>query len=245
MLVIPAIDLHGGRCVRLLRGERNKETVYSNKPEEVALEWQRQGATRLHVVDLDGAFEGRPQNSSAIEAITGAVSIPVQLGGGIRDFETVENALKLGVSRVILGTVAVENTAMVKEFVKNYGDKIIVGIDARQGLAATRGWVKDSTKDALELALQVQEYGVKEIIYTDIARDGTLEGPNFAALKEMAGALDIAVIASGGVSRLQDLHQLQELEDFGITGVIIGQALYAKKFSLSDAIREINRKSKG
>lgn len=242
MLVIPAIDLHGGKCVRLLRGERKKETIYSDKPWEVAQKWQQQGAARLHVVDLDGAFEGRPQNSVAIKEIAAAVTIPVQLGGGIRDFKTVESALELGVSRVILGTIAVENTKLVKEFIKFYGDRIIVGIDARQGMAAIKGWVEDSTRNALELALQVQQYGVGEIIYTDISRDGTLEGPNLQALKEMAQALNIPVIASGGVSNLQDLHHLLELEDFGITAVIVGQALYANKFSLSDAIREVQRK---
>lgn len=238
MQVIPAIDLHGGRCVRLLRGDREKETVYSNKPWEVALKWQQQGAARLHVVDLDGAFEGKPVNSSAIAALVSAVNIPVQLGGGIRDLKTAESALKLGVSRIILGTIAVENPELVKELVGLYGERIIVGIDARQGMVAVKGWVEDSTKDALELAFQVQEFGVSEIIYTDILRDGTLGGPNIDALKEMAMTLDIPVIASGGVSTLKDLHNLRVLKSLGIKGVIIGQALYANRFSLSDAIIE-------
>ena len=238
MQVIPAIDLQGGKCVRLLRGERNRQTVYSLNPVEVALRWQSQGARLLHVIDLDGAFEGRPLNSSVIAQITSAVDIPVQLGGGIRDKSTVENAFKLGVEKVILGTVAAEKPELVKELTALYGEKIVVGIDAREGIVAVRGWVKGTGKRAVELALEMQQYGVKEIIYTDISRDGTLEGPNIEALSIMARSLEIPLIAAGGISSLRDLHDVKGLEPLGVTGVIIGQALYSGRFTLRDAITE-------
>ncbi|RJX26051.1 MAG: 1-(5-phosphoribosyl)-5-[(5-phosphoribosylamino)methylideneamino]imidazole-4-carboxamide isomerase [Dethiobacter sp.] len=238
MQVIPAIDLHGGKCVRLLRGERKKETVYSLNPVEVALKWQSQGARRLHVVDLDGAFAGKPVNSSVIAQIASSLGIPVQLGGGIRDMATVKNALNLGVSRVILGTAAVEKPDLVKKLAALYGERIIVGIDAREGVVAVRGWVEGSGKKAVDLALEMQQFGVKEIIYTDISRDGTLEGPNMEALSTMARALKIPLIASGGVSSLQDLHALKELKQLGVRGVIVGQALYTGRFTLKDAIME-------
>ncbi|NMB41241.1 MAG: 1-(5-phosphoribosyl)-5-[(5-phosphoribosylamino)methylideneamino]imidazole-4-carboxamide isomerase [Firmicutes bacterium] len=236
MLVIPAVDLHGGKCVRLLRGERDKETVYSPNPVEVALKWQSQGAKLLHVVDLDGAFAGKPVNSAVIKKIASSLEIPVQLGGGIRDRTTVENVLNLGVSRVILGTVAVEKPDLVRELAASYGEKIVVGIDVRDGIAAVKGWVEGSDKKAVDLALEMQHYGVKEIIYTDISRDGTLKGPNMEALKAMADALEVPVIASGGVSSLQDLHALKEIKHLGISGVIVGQALYTEKFTLNEAL---------
>jgi len=239
MQVIPAIDLHGGKCVRLFKGERDKETIYSQNPAEVALKWQSQGAVRLHVVDLDGAFEGRQVNSSVIASIASAIQIPLQLGGGIRNGEIVKNAFALGVSKVILGTAAVENPALIKELVNLYGEKIIVGIDARDGIVAVKGWVEGSARKAVDFALEMQECGVMEIIYTDISRDGTLEGPNLKAMEEMARALQISLIASGGVSSLHDLELLKDLESIGVTGVIVGQALYADRFSLRDAINKI------
>jgi len=238
MQVIPAIDLQGGKCVRLLRGERSRQTVYSLNPVEVALKWQMQGARRLHVVDLDGAFEGIPVNSSVIAQIASAVEIPVQLGGGIRDVATAENALKLGVDRVILGTAAVEKPDLVKELVALYGERILVGIDAREGVVAVRGWVEGTDKKAVDLALEMQQFGVKEIIYTDISRDGTLEGPNLEALGAMAAALEISLIASGGISSLKDLQAIKELKRLGVNGVIVGQALYAGRFTLKEAIME-------
>ena len=198
MLVIPAIDLHGEKCFVII-GKR-EETVYSLNPVEVALKWQSEGARRLHIVDLDGAFAGRPVNSSIIAEIVSNLDIPLQLGGGIREIQTVKNALELGVSRVILGTAAVEKPELVKEMVALYGEKIQVGIDARDGFVAVKGWVEASPKKALDFALEMQGYGVREIIYTDISRDGTLAGPNLKALKEMAEVLEIPVVASGGVS---------------------------------------------
>lgn len=236
MLVIPAIDLHGGKCVRLLQGKREKETVYSLNPVEVALKWQSAGAKRLHIIDLDGAFAGRPVNSTIIEKIAANIEIPLQLGGGIRDHQIIKNALELGVSRVILGTTAVEKPELVKEMVALYGEKILVGIDARDGFVAVKGWVEASSKKALDFALEMQGYGVQEIIYTDISRDGTLAGPNLEALKEMATTLEIPVIAAGGVSSLEDLRLLKDLAQFGVESVITGQALYAGCFSLKEAL---------
>jgi phosphoribosylformimino-5-aminoimidazole carboxamide ribotide isomerase len=236
MQLIPAIDLRGGKCVRLFKGEREKETVYSTNPVEVALKWQSEGAARLHLVDLDGAFEGRPVNSAVISAIASVLHIPLQLGGGIRDAENVGRALELGVSKVILGTAAVEKPKMVKELVDRYQDRIIVGIDARDGIVAVKGWVEDSQRKAVDFALEMQDLGVREIIYTDISRDGTLEGPNYHAMEEMAKALGIQLIASGGVSSLEDLRLLKGLEHLGITGVIVGQALYSGKFTLKEAL---------
>jgi phosphoribosylformimino-5-aminoimidazole carboxamide ribotide isomerase len=236
MQLIPAIDLRGGKCVRLFKGEREKETVYSTSPVEVALKWQSEGAARLHLVDLDGAFEGRPVNSAVISAIASVLHIPLQLGGGIRDAENVGRALELGVSKVILGTAAVEKPKMVKELVDRYQDRIIVGIDARDGIVAVKGWVEDSQRKAVDFALEMQDLGVREIIYTDISRDGTLEGPNYHAMEEMAKALGIQLIASGGVSSLEDLRLLKGLEHLGITGVIVGQALYSGKFTLKEAL---------
>jgi phosphoribosylformimino-5-aminoimidazole carboxamide ribotide isomerase len=236
MQLIPAIDLRGGKCVRLFKGEREKETVYSTNPVEVALKWQSEGAARLHLVDLDGAFEGRPVNSAVISAIASVLHIPLQLGGGIRDAENVGRALELGVSKVILGTAAVEKPKMVKELVDRYQDRIIVGIDARDGIVAVKGWIEDSQRKAVDFALEMQDLGVREIIYTDISRDGTLEGPNYHAMEEMAKALGIQLIASGGVSSLEDLRLLKGLEHLGITGVIVGQALYSGKFTLKEAL---------
>ncbi|MGI6328414.1 MAG: 1-(5-phosphoribosyl)-5-[(5-phosphoribosylamino)methylideneamino]imidazole-4-carboxamide isomerase [Dethiobacteria bacterium] len=236
MQLIPAIDLRGGKCVRLFKGEREKETVYSTNPVEVALKWQSEGAARLHLVDLDGAFEGRPVNSAVISAIASVLHIPLQLGGGIRDAENVGRALELGVSKVILGTAAVEKPKMVKKLVDCYQDRIIVGIDARDGIVAVKGWIEDSQRKAVDFALEMQDLGVREIIYTDISRDGTLEGPNYHAMEEMAKALGIQLIASGGVSSLEDLRLLKGLEHLGITGVIVGQALYSGKFTLKEAL---------
>lgn len=243
MLIIPAIDLHGGRCVRLRRGERAQETVYSHNPAEIALRWQAAGARRLHVVDLDGAFEGTPVNSPAIAAIAAAVDIPVQLGGGIRDRVTAEKVFELGVSRVILGTAAVEDPSLLEELVSLYGGRILVGIDARDGVAAVRGWVESSSYRAVDLAREMEKIGVAEIIYTDISRDGMLAGPNLEAMLEMARALHIPVIASGGVSAMEDLLRLQELESAGISGAIVGQALYSGRIDLAAAIRELEKRS--
>ena len=239
MEIIPAIDLHGGKCVRLLRGQRSQETVYSENPAEIARKWQAEGARRLHMVDLDGAFAGKRVNAAAIKDVVANLTIPVQLGGGIRERETAQDTFKLGVSKIILGTVAVQKPGLVQALVQEFGKRILVGIDARDGLVAVQGWTESSAKKAVDLALLMQEMGVAEIIYTDISRDGTLEGANLSALKEMAEVLDIPLIASGGVSSLDDLRRLKELEHLGISGVIVGRALYTGDISLKEAIEEI------
>lgn len=236
MHLIPAIDLRGGRCVRLIKGEKKREIVYSENPVEIALKWEAGGAGRLHVVDLDGAFEGWPVNFELIRDIARSVSIPVQLGGGLREKVAVENAFEAGVSRVILGTVAVENPSLVKELVEKHKNRIMVGIDARDGIVAVRGWVEGSGLQAVEMAREMERSGVAEIIYTDISRDGTLEGPNSEAIKAMAQSLSIPVIASGGVSSVEDLKKLKELEEWGVSGVIVGQALYSGRLDLQEAL---------
>ena len=241
MEIIPAIDLHRGKCVRLLRGERSRETIYSENPAEIARKWENSGARRVHMVDLDGAFEGKRVNAAAIKDAVAALSVPVQLGGGIRDRETAQDTFNLGVSKIILGTVAVEKPELVQALVKEFGARILVGIDARDGIAAVHGWTGSSQIKAVDLALRMEELGVTEIIYTDIARDGTLEGPNFSALKEMAEALAIPLIASGGVSSLDDLRRLKELEHLGVSGVIVGQALYTGSIDLKEAIEEMEQ----
>lgn len=236
MLIIPAVDIRDGRCVRLVHGELSKETQYYEDPVEAALRWRDEGAQRLHLVDLDGAFAGISKNAAVIERIVKAVGIPVQVGGGIRDVATAEDLFARGVERVILGTAAVSDPDVVAALCKQYPGKVVVGIDARAGMVALRGWVEDSTVRALDLAQQMAKLGVREIVYTDIYRDGTLQGPNLEALREMAEAAPLDVIASGGVSSLQDIKNLLELEPLGVTGVIVGQALYTGRVNLPEAL---------
>lgn len=233
--VIPAIDLREGRCVRLLQGRFTEETVYSEQPVEVALGFQQEGARRLHMVDLDGARQGRPANLKIVEAIASRLDIPIELGGGIRDLETIDAVFAAGVQYAILGTIACEKPGLVAEACRLYPGRIIAGIDARQGKVAVRGWVDSTEIDALELARRMGDYGVKEIIFTDITRDGTLSGPNLAALRRMTGA-GVNIIASGGVSSLQDIRDIAALASEGVTGVIVGRALYSGQFTLKEAI---------
>lgn len=236
MLIIPAVDIRDGRCVRLVHGELDKETVYHDDPVEAAKRWEAAGATRLHLVDLDGAFDGAMKNAGVIERIVAAVRMPVQVGGGIRDAATAADLFARGVSRVILGTVAVTDAKVVEKLCQQYPGQVMVGIDARNGKAAIRGWVEESAVRAVNLALQMAALGVTEIIYTDIHRDGTLQGPNLEALREMALATPLQVIASGGVSSLQDIKNLVELEPLGVTGVIVGQAIYTGRVDLKEAL---------
>ncbi|MGI6566347.1 MAG: 1-(5-phosphoribosyl)-5-[(5-phosphoribosylamino)methylideneamino]imidazole-4-carboxamide isomerase [Firmicutes bacterium] len=233
--VIPAIDLRGGRCVRLIQGQSHRETVYSREPVEVAKGFEEAGAERLHVVDLDGAFSGRPGNLEIIRAITSAVAMPVEVGGGIRDMEAIDRILDAGAAYVILGTAACENPRLVEEACRRYPGKIIAGIDARDGRAAVRGWVADTEMDALDLARRMVDLGVEQIIFTDIARDGMLTGPNIPALERMTGA-GAKIIASGGVAALEDIQAIAELTELGVMGVIIGKALYSGRFTLPAAI---------
>src|SRR6478672_5741419 len=239
MDVIPAIDLLEGRCVRLYQGDYARSQVFDENPVAVARQWAELGATRLHVVDLDGAKAGQPVNLKAIEAIVQAVPVSVQVGGGLRDRPSVSQLLKLGVQRVILGTVAVEKPQLVQELCQEFSGQIIVGIDARNGKVATRGWLETSEVAATELAQQMATMGAAAIIYTDIHRDGTLEGPNLDALRELAHGLSIPIIASGGVSSITDLLSLLALEPLGVNGVIVGRALYTGDVSLKEALQAI------
>lgn len=239
MEVIPAIDLLAGRCVRLYKGDYAQSQVFSENPVEVAKMWADQGATRLHLVDLDGAKAGKIVNLAAIEAISNAVSVPIEVGGGLRDRSSVQQLFNLGVQWAILGTVAVEQPQLVQELCQEFPQQIIIGIDARNGLVATRGWLETSTVLATQLATQMQELGAAAIIYTDINRDGTLEGPNLDALRELAAAISIPVIASGGVSSVTDLLSLLALEPQDVIGVIVGKALYTGDIDLKEALRAI------
>jgi len=236
MIVIPAIDLKEGCCVRLEQGLMERDTVFNDNPAAQALEWQRQGAELLHIVDLDGAFAGEPKNRAAIEAIVKAIDIPTQLGGGIRDLATVEAYLSLGLSRVILGTAAQRNPELVKEACAKFPGRIVVGIDAKNGMVAVQGWAEVTGISAVDLARKFEGYGVAAIIYTDIARDGMLQGPNLEATKALAEAISIPVIASGGVSTLKDIENLMAIEQYGVTGVITGKAVYTGAIRLAEAI---------
>jgi phosphoribosylformimino-5-aminoimidazole carboxamide ribotide isomerase len=236
MIVIPAIDLKEGRCVRLEQGLMDKDTVFNDDPAAQAMEWQRQGAELLHIVDLDGAFAGEPRNRSAIEAILGAIAIPAQLGGGIRDLATIEAYLALGLSRVIIGTAAQRNPALVKDACSRFPGRIVVGIDAKNGMVAVQGWAEVTDCTAADLARKFEGFGVSAIIYTDISRDGMLQGPNLEATRALAEAVAIPVIASGGVSRLEDIKNLMAIEKSGVTGVITGKAVYTGAIKLAEAI---------
>jgi phosphoribosylformimino-5-aminoimidazole carboxamide ribotide isomerase len=229
----PAIDLKDGQCVRLLKGEFDKKTVYSENPLETALLWQESGADFLHIVDLDGARSGEGKNRKVIKEIARKVNMKVQTGGGIRTMEDISSLLEEGVARVILGTAAVKNFALVEEAVKKYGDRIAVGIDAKDGFAATDGWEKVSELRAVDFAKKVEAVGVKTIIYTDIATDGALCGPNVEAMREMVENTSLDVIASGGVSSLDDIKALLKT---GVEGAITGRAIYTGSLDLKEAV---------
>jgi phosphoribosylformimino-5-aminoimidazole carboxamide ribotide isomerase len=239
MDVIPAIDLLEGRCVRLYQGDYDRSQVFSENPVDVAKQWVDQGANRLHIVDLDGAKAGKVVNLGAIEAIAHAVSVPIEIGGGLRDRTSVQQLFNLGIQWAILGTIAVEQPQLVQELCAEFPGQIIIGIDARNGQVATRGWLETSEVLATQLAVQMQELGAAAIIYTDIHRDGTLIGPNLEALRELAAVISIPIIASGGVSSLTDLLSLLALEPEGVTGVIVGRALYTGDILLKEALRAI------
>jgi len=236
MIILPAIDLKEGRCVRLEQGLMDKDTVYNEDPAAQAHIWQEQGGELLHIVDLDGAFAGVPKNREAIKTIIEAIDIPSELGGGIRDMATIEAYLDLGIDRVILGTVAKENPALVQEACRKFAGQIVVGIDAKDGLVAVRGWADVTEKKATEMAKEMEGFGVEAIIYTDIARDGMMQGPNIAATKALAEAINTPVIASGGLSTLDDIRRLMEIESAGVTGVITGKAIYSGAIDLREAV---------
>ncbi len=238
MIIYPAIDIRGGRCVRLTEGRFDKETVFADNPADMALKWAEAGAEYLHVVDLDGALAGKSVNLAVVSTIVKSVNIPVQLGGGIRTLDNIEEVLEAGVSRVILGSVAVRNPELVREACRKFGSQIVVGIDARDGQAAVDGWEVSGGVGAEELAKKMAEAGVARIIYTDISRDGTLQGVNVAATASLAKAAGIPVIASGGVKSLEDITALKAANtQGGIEGVIVGKAIYTGAVDVAAAIR--------
>jgi phosphoribosylformimino-5-aminoimidazole carboxamide ribotide isomerase len=235
--IIPSIDLREGRCVRLYQGDYRQETVFSDDPLDVALKWQSMGAPRLHIVDLDGAATGNISNLQIIRNIAEAMLIPVQLGGGIRNIETIEALLKAGIDRVILGTAAVENPQLVSDACRRYQENIIVGIDARRGMIATRGWLQNTEFKAVELAETMAQKGARRFIYTDIERDGTLTEPNFSDISAFIDELKLPVIAAGGVTTLNHLKTLQKI---GVEGAIIGRALYTGDIDLKEALNVLS-----
>ncbi|MFC1866633.1 1-(5-phosphoribosyl)-5-[(5-phosphoribosylamino)methylideneamino]imidazole-4-carboxamide isomerase [Thermodesulfobacteriota bacterium] len=243
MIVIPAIDIKNGRCVRLKQGRMSQETVYSEVPEEMAVNWYDMGAKRLHLVDLDGAVEGRPVNREVIKNIVNSVPIPTQLGGGIRDLRTIESYLALGVQQIILGTVAYRDPEFVAKACERFPDRIILGIDARNGHVAIQGWTEETDITPAEMAKKYDSLNVSAIIYTDILRDGMRTGPNIGATKDLAKVIDIPVIASGGISEIKDVEKVLSISEHGVTGMITGKALYEGTLNLTDAIRLTEKKN--
>ncbi len=246
MILYPAIDLKDGQCVRLLQGDMNKATVFNNSPAEQALEFQKLGCEWLHLVDLNGAFEGWPVNGVAVEDILKACpNMKIQLGGGIRDMDTIEYWLGKGIERIILGTVAAENPELVREAAKAFPDKIAVGIDAVSGNVATHGWVKNARISVIDLAKKYEDSGVGAIIFTDIERDGVMKGPNFFGIGHTAKEVNIPVIASGGVSSMEDLKTLKNLTAISesyttpLNGAIVGRAIYDKEIDIKQAINTL------
>ncbi|MGB0695681.1 MAG: 1-(5-phosphoribosyl)-5-[(5-phosphoribosylamino)methylideneamino]imidazole-4-carboxamide isomerase [Rhodospirillaceae bacterium] len=236
MILYPAIDLKGGRCVRLEKGDMSRATVFNDDPADQAKQFQGLGASWVHVVDLDGAFAGTPVNAQAVEAIVAATDIPIQLGGGIRTLERVGQWLEAGVARIILGTIAVKDPDLVRAACREFPGRVAVGIDARGGMVAVEGWAETSDITAMDLALRFEDAGAAAIIHTDIDRDGVLSGPNAEATAELADRLDTPVIASGGVSSLEDLERLMTIGKGRIAGAISGRALYDGRINLAEAL---------
>ena len=232
--VIPAVDIKGGKCVRLYQGRADKEKVYFENPVEVAKMWEKQGAKRIHVVDLDGAFEGIPKNIEIVENIVKSLSVSVQFGGGVRTLEALDRLFSAGVDRVVVGTVAVEEPKLFEKMVERYPNKIVLGIDAKGGMVTTRGWVKVTELSAVSLACDYDSMEIWGFVYTDISRDGTLTSPNFEEVERFAGSVNKPVIASGGVSSLEDVLRLSKIEN--VTGVIVGKALYEGRVSLGELL---------
>ncbi len=242
MLIIPAIDLKDGKCVRLSQGRMDRVTQYSTNPAEIARKWEGMGAELIHLVDLDGASAGRPVNTEAIRKIIDSVKTPLQLGGGIRDQKTAEDYLSLGIDRIVLGTAACEQPELIAEVCRRYPGKILVGIDAREGKVAIKGWEETTDREAIELARRFEDLKVAAIIYTDIKRDGMLSGPNLEETRKLAQSLKTPIIAAGGVSSLEDIRALMEIEQYGVEGVITGKALYSGKLDLREAIELTRQK---
>jgi phosphoribosylformimino-5-aminoimidazole carboxamide ribotide isomerase len=247
MLIIPAIDIKEGHCVRLKQGKMNDVTVFSEDPAAMAKHWQTEGARRLHVIDLNGAAAGKPKNESAIRAILKALdgSVPVQLGGGIRDLDTIEQYLDLGVSYVIIGTAAVKNPGFLQDACSAFSGHVIVALDAKDGKVAVEGWSKMTGHDVVDLAKKFEDYGAEALIYTDIGRDGMLTGVNIDATLKLARQLRVPVIASGGLTSLQDIEALCKVESDGITGVITGRAIYQGTLDFKKAQAAVDKLAKG
>jgi phosphoribosylformimino-5-aminoimidazole carboxamide ribotide isomerase len=237
LVIIPAIDIKNGKCVRLAQGDFDRVTLYADNPVDMALAWAQKGAELIHVVDLDGSVEGSPRNEAVILDIVKKINIPIQVGGGIRDIKTIAFYLSSGISSVILGTAALQNEKIVRDAGKAFPNKIILGIDALEGNVAINGWTQKTEQKAIDLAQRFDNCGLRAIVYTDIKRDGMETGVNVEATKTLAAAINIPVIASGGVASISDVQKLREIEDCGIYGVIIGRALYTGKISLEAAIR--------
>ena len=242
MIVIPAVDIKNGKCVRLLQGRLDDDTVYSDDPASMAAKWQRLGAQLIHVIDLDGAFSKSPQNTESIIKIVKTLQVPIQIGGGIRDEKTVDMYIQMGIKRVIIGTEAIKNPTFVRKICQTYPGQILVGIDARDGKVAIDGWTQTTRTEAVDLAKKFEDCGVAAINFTDIARDGMQTGPNLAATQRLAEAISIPVVASGGVSSIQDIKDLLPLEKSGVIGVIVGKALYSGALELRAAL-ELTRTS--
>ena len=237
MKIIPAIDIKGGRCVRLYQGKMEQETVYSENPLEVAQMWQDMGASMLHIVDLDGAVTGEPVNFKIIEKIISSLAIKTQVGGGIRNKETVEQYMNAGAGRIIIGTAAANNLEFVWSITGFYTARIVIGIDAKDGMVAVKGWTEVSEIDAIDLAKKFEGIGIASIVYTDISRDGTLTGPNIKSIERFASSVRIPVIASGGVSKIDDIKALCGIRHAGVEGIIVGKALYSGAVDLREAIK--------
>lgn len=236
MIFFPAIDLKDGKCVRLYQGDFDKVTIFNDSPKSQAEKFAQEGAEYLHLVDLNGALEGKSINSDSIKEIIDSLEIPIQLGGGIRTSENIEHWLNLGIERVILGTIATKDPNFVKQACKEFPNKIVVGIDAKNNKVAVEGWGKESNIEVIELAKMFEDSGVAAIIYTDISKDGTMEGADFEGTKALAESVNIPVIASGGISSIEDIKKIKELESSGVSGVISGRAIYENAFSVREAV---------
>ena len=239
MIIFPAIDLRNGKCVRLLQGRADQEKIYFEDPHAVAEQWQVEGAAWIHLVDLDGAMSSGTNNRSIAKKIFQRLRIPVQFGGGVRKMSDLEELLEAGASRVVLGTAAVEDNDFLSKALTQFSEKVVVGLDARDGLIATKGWKQVERLEVLEFAASLSRRGIRRIVYTDISRDGTLNGPNLEATQRVAEKSGLRVIASGGISSLDDLRRLKRLEASGVEGAIIGKALYEKRFSLREALEVV------
>jgi len=239
--IIPAIDLKNGRCVRLLQGKEDQETVYGEDPVETALSFEEQGAEQIHLVDLDGAFRGESKNLEQVERIAQAVKVPIELGGGIRSLDDISRVFDLGVNFVIIGTIAAKNPKVLEEAIQKFENQLILGLDAKDGKVAVSGWVEVTEFSDEEFANQWKQHGINRVIYTDISRDGMLTGPNLSSLRRMAIATGLKITASGGVSSLDDLKQLADLEQDGVDEVIVGKAIYERQLDLREACLWLNK----